>query len=235
MNNLIGISGKMGSGKDLLTEILQYYYWREELLGVLDSLSADTLIVPYSPGILNEINPSFFHENKKFADAIKDTVCNWIGCTRLELEGRDFKERPLSSDWWYYESREDKERTPYSKHIITTYDLIKLTPRIILQRLGTEGGRDAIHPNIWVNTLLGKYKPSDRWIISDCRFPNEADAIKEKGGVVVRINRPSLDLSDERNNHTSETALDRYSGFDHVFINDGTINDLVGKVEAWMS
>lgn len=76
-----------------------------------------------------------------------------------------------------------------------------MTPRLLMQLLGTECGRHIIHPNVWINALFADYKPTGEfnhihdatiypnWIITDVRFPNEVKAIKERDGIVIRINR----------------------------------------------
>src|SRR5690606_14624433 len=93
----------------------------------------------------------------------KDCVCVILGCTRKQLEDRDFKEKELGEEWWVHEILPEhgfgKIIIPYTgsdseKHL----SIIKLTPRLILQLLGTEGGRMIIHSNIWVNALFSDYK-----------------------------------------------------------------------------
>jgi hypothetical protein len=61
-----------------------------------------------------------------------------------------------------------------------------------------------------------------RWIITDVRFKNEAEAIVRRGGVLIRVNRPS----DQTDNHPSETDLDSYN-FGYVLNNTGSVEDLV--------
>ena len=100
-----------------------------------------------------------------------------------------------------------------------------ITNRQLLQKLGTEVGR-AISPNIWVDCLLKCYKPEKYWIITDVRFENEANAIKEKDGVLIRINRDT----GYQDNHASETALDNYEHFDAVIDNNGSLKDLIDNV-----
>jgi hypothetical protein len=68
------------------------------------------------------------------------------------------------------------------------------------------------------------------WIITDMRFPNEMQAIKANGGITIKVVRPHdkeipLDL------HPSETALDDVE-FDYEIVNDGTLEDLIEKVEG---
>jgi hypothetical protein len=65
------------------------------------------------------------------------------------------------------------------------------------------------------------------WCITDMRFPNEMDAVKERGGITIRVVRPGT----ESGTHPSETALDEAT-FDYEIINDGEIVDLIEKVKT---
>lgn len=237
-NNLIAISGKLGSGKDEVASMI------------------------------NDLVKSHY-EVKKFAGKLKDIVCLLLGCTREDLEDRDFKNTELSKDWWYYLSPANKMISYKEKYIIDgkdcplpASDLVKLTPRLLLQLLGTECGRNIIHPNIWCNSLFAEYRPLDdskranlgnvidysdcefpNWLISDIRFSNEAIALKERGGVIIRINRPRVGIEHMNDGskrlaqnpieeHESETGLDDYKDFDFVIENDGTLEDLKEKVKT---
>lgn len=99
--------------------------------------------------------------------------------------------------------------------------------RRLLQRLGTEAGRKTIGEDVWARALLDTGVPV-KLVISDVRFPNEADAIRALGGLVVRVERPGMGPV---NDHESEVALDHYD-FDAVIDNDGSIVDLANKLEA---
>ncbi len=83
--------------------------------------------------------------------------------------------------------------------------------RGLLQRLGTEGGRQCISDTVWVDALVSKVRIG-RWAITDCRFPNEARAVADAGGEMWRINRPGITPVTA---HPSETALDDWP-FDRV-------------------
>ncbi|MFS8158836.1 MAG: hypothetical protein ACMG6E_01230 [Candidatus Roizmanbacteria bacterium] len=88
--------------------------------------------------------------------------------------------------------------------------------------------RQHLHPDIWVIPVLqqclrGAREGIDLTIISDCRFKNEANAIREAGGKVIRINRDIESYDGRDPNHISETDLDDYPDFDAVILNDGTI------------
>lgn len=104
-------------------------------------------------------------------------------------------------------------------------------------KVGTEVMRDNAHPNIWVNSLFSSYRnpsPSEvenkvlgysKWIITDVRFLNEVEAIKERGGIMIRIDRTSY-YTDNIASHESEMALDHYSDWDFRIFNEGTLSQL---------
>ena len=98
--------------------------------------------------------------------------------------------------------------------------------RGLLQRLGTDAGRTVLGDEIWIDTLFFSDHGA-RIVVPDVRFPNEADAIKSRGGFMVRVNRPGVGPV---NGHQSETALEDYA-FDYVIENDREIEDLAGPVD----
>jgi hypothetical protein len=122
------------------------------------------------------------------------------------------------------------------------------TIREFLQTLGTECLRDNLSKNIWTAALFADYKAKwvptgdsvaeedvslekeyPNWIITDMRFPNELEAVEEREGITIRVNRNNGTRAIDVNPHPSETALDD-AEFDYVIENDGTIEDLVEKV-----
>ena len=111
-----------------------------------------------------------------------------------------------------------------------------MSVRELLQKLGTEAIRDGLHPNAWVNALMCEYKrpklseynPSN-WIITDVRFPNELEAVKDVKGLTLKVVRPVEKSKTPARLHPSETSLDK-AEFDYTIINDGSIEDLIEKV-----
>lgn len=114
-----------------------------------------------------------------------------------------------------------------------------LTPRQILQRLGSDVARN-IHPDTWVRYLMNQIKnksilvpspnrtspinfcvkgASEKYAVVDVRFQNEAQAILDNGGVLIRIVRPSLKSVDE---HISETEGDDIE-VNSTILNDSTL------------
>ena len=94
--------------------------------------------------------------------------------------------------------------------------------RELLQRLGTEVGRNILGEDIWVETALRKIEPGKRYVITDVRFPNEFKAIQKLGGTLVRIYRQGYGPV---NDHPSEHALDAYTA-DVSIDNNGTVIEL---------
>lgn len=69
------------------------------------------------------------------------------------------------------------------------------------------------------------------------RFPNEAEAIKAKGGILIRIEGdPQKQQGDgtRDDSHPSETALDNYDGFDFIIQNTGSLDALKGAVQLML-
>jgi len=98
--------------------------------------------------------------------------------------------------------------------------------RALLQRFGTQAGREILGEDIWVDTALRNL--SERTVFTDVRFQNEADAIRSHHGIVIRVERPGVGPI---NSHSSETGLDGYP-FNAVIQNDGTVDDLHANVTA---
>ena len=112
---------------------------------------------------------------ESFANSLKDAVSSVFGWERELLEGRtkqsrEWREQP--DPWW-------------STRLGQT-----ITPRYVLQYWGTEVCRKAYHDDIWIASLENKIRNSrDDIVISDCRFPNEIEAIKRAGGIVIKVVR----------------------------------------------
>lgn len=109
-----------------------------------------------------------------FADGLKDSVSVIFGWPRELLEGdtddsRKFRE--TKDEWW-------SSKLGYS-----------VTPRKMLQLMGTEAGRNVFHEDIWVHSVARRCELLENVVIPDTRFPNEIDFIRKAGGFVVRVVR----------------------------------------------
>ena len=111
----------------------------------------------------------------------------------------------------------------------TTINWIGKTVRELLQGIG-QGLRDAIDPNLWVKILFANTEGWTNYIIADVRYSNEIKAIKERNGILLRIDRKGAGAG----NHSSETALDNYKEWDVHIENNGSIEDLFEAMKIFI-
>jgi len=236
---LIGINGKIGSGKDTIGSIMQ-------CLMNHPKISNTDLLYIINNNIVSETSKC---EIKKFAGKLKQIASLLTGIPVENFEDQEFKKALLDAEWGSVQQIPLNSIPPFADMQFN----VMMSVREFLQKLGTEAMRDGLHENVWVNALFADYKHSKtcnckkgcrcahdlpNWIITDMRFPNELEAVVEKGGITIRVvRRQTIVLDgakytigvDPYNEHPSETALDG-AEFDYEIINDGTIEDLVEKV-----
>ena len=214
---IIGINGKIGSGKDTIGLIIQGLFLTRR----------------------NELS-----EIKKFAGKLKQTASLLTGIPIEKFEDQEFKKQYMPEEWNSFVSVDFPEMTGEeikdSDSILVETTYKRMTYREFLQRLGTEAMRDGLHENVWVNALFADYvetesifrgkviekDPLPNWIITDMRFPNEMKAVVERGGLTIKVVRPGVLVG----THASEIALDD-SEFNYEIENNGTIKDLIEKVK----
>jgi hypothetical protein len=182
-----------------------------------------------------EMDPTW--QVKKFSNKLKQVASILTGVHPDKFEDQLFKNTPLSDDWFVWDYKTIAGGTLTEPTFSVDPKLRSMTARELLQKLGTEAIRNGLHDNAWVNALMidyvGMYDiDTDRttypkWIITDCRFHNEAFAVRDRGGIIVRVNRTGVFPI---NSHISETAIDKYD-FDYVINNDGDIEELRTKVK----
>lgn len=171
---------------------------------------------------------------ESFARSLKDAVAAVFGWDRDMLEGRTKQSREWREqvDFWW------------SNRLG-----MKITPRWVLQNWGTEVCRQGFHDDIWIASLENKLRHSeDNVVISDCRFPNEINAIKNNNGIIMWVQRGSLpdwyDIALDSNKgnlkafkymedigiHPSEW---KWIGteFDIVIDNNSSLNSLYDQIE----
>ena len=173
---------------------------------------------------------------ESFANSVKDACATIFGWNRAMLEGdtqesRAWREQP--DEWW-------------SKKLGR-----ELSPRLALQLMGTEAGRDVFHPDLWVHTAMRRCEnaPYHNYVIADVRFPNEIDAIRNSGGKIIRVRRGpdpvwwGEALATNRSKHHNMMAQYypdvHYSewawigcDYDISLTNDGSLEDLVRIVDS---
>ncbi|UIS25235.1 putative deoxynucleotide monophosphate kinase [Erythrobacter phage vB_EliS-L02] len=127
------------------------------------------------------------YENIKFAGALKDMLR-----ALLSYQGVDHGtiERMVEGDL-------KEEPSEY---------LSGQTPRWAMQTLGTEWGRNLIANGLWVDVTIRRAMAGDQVVITDCRFPNEKEAIEKVGGVVLGITADWI--TPVEGEHESEALID---------------------------
>ena len=165
-----------------------------------------------------------------FADKLKDAVASMFDWDRNMLEGqtaesRNWREKP--DEFWTNEIGKD------------------ITPRLVLQRFGTECMRQGLYDGIWVSMAKKKIldNPNTNWIIPDVRFPNEVKMIKEIYGSVWRVTRGKdpqwfqhfkEEGVEPKSIHPSEYAWAN-TDFDYFIENNSTIDSLNKSVDDVIS
>jgi ABC-type oligopeptide transport system ATPase subunit len=200
---ILALSGKSGSGKDIVGKIIQYLTDKDK--GGYSHPDSQDDFETYCKNFKQKYCD---WKIKKYAGKVKEIASLLTGIPIEMFEDQDFKRKQMSEGW-------------------------EMTYREFLQKLGTEAMRNGLHTNVWVNALFADYispKMSktniSNWIITDMRFPNEMESVVKRKGITIRINRPEINLLD----HPSETSLDT-AEFDYTINNSGTIEELIKKVK----
>ena len=242
---IIGVSGYSGSGKDTVGMIIQYLNCNN-----VGNVSIEEAIKDYKEHEWWLEDQSGW-EIRKFAGKLKDIAEHLTGIPIEKFEDQEFKKTNLGPEW------DVPSKVTLVDGKIWMDDMRPLTVREFLQNLGTNALRNGLHDNVWVNALMADYKDVNQgddglihekygehdvtivpnpifwseyypnWIITDTRFPNEAQAIKDKEGIVIRVDRPGVKPI---NDHPSETGLDNWN-FDYKIANVSDIFALTQTVE----
>lgn len=225
---IVGISAKMQCGKDTVGKIWQFL---SDPYAMQDQITLEEWLKEYEeiPYDCNKTASTW--EIKKFATKVKIVASILTGIPLADLENDNFKNSPLPKCWNIILSEDDE---------ITLTGVMSV--RELFQKIGTDAIRNNVHQDAWVNALMVDYKPIKHyspyearavssslpnWLITDVRFPNEAKAIKDKKGILIRVERKGCPTSE----HLSETALDSYKDWDYVIDNNGTIDELLEQVQ----
>lgn len=151
-----------------------------------------------------------------FARSLKEGCKVMFGLTQEQLEDRGLKEKVIP--FW------------------------GMSPRKMMQLLGTEAGRNVFGEDVWVKSLINRIEQDQRsnadnlYVISDVRFENEAEAIRNMGGYIVHLKSDILVTTSE-SAHASEAGIQQLPN-DFEIINNGTVRDLTSAaaellVQIW--
>jgi hypothetical protein len=257
---IIGIAGKLQSGKDLVGHIIQYLHDKS-----VYKISTPDTVEDFNRYMENGHDIRSFVKIKKFATAPKHIISIMTGVNSSDFESDEFKNSEMSEEWWYWEDKNGNRISYLPNKDLGVgnlkYKLHRYTYRKFIQEFATDAIRNVIHPDAWVNVLFFDYNPTSRWVITDVRFPNEIDSIVSRGGIVIKVTAPEFYYLNSKTNsiekrrvlvdeeglfpmkendelvqlskyfHTSETAIDNYDNFSYIIDNYGGITELISKVK----
>ena len=183
-------------------------------------------------GTVGDILETQGFSKDSFAKPLKDACSIMFGWPREMLEG----DTEVSRKW-----REEPDSFWSEKFGYT------FTPRLALQLMGTEAGRNVFHQDVWVISLLNRAKGKDV-VVTDVRFKNEINYIQQNGGVIVRVRRGeepewyklaedaaagfSSAIMGMRDKGIHQSEWDWIgSEFNYTIDNDGTVNERGNKVK----
>lgn len=218
---IIGINGKIGSGKDTVGSIIQYLTY-----------GADKANISYNDWdgqpVWGTENNSFHKstwEIKKFAGKLKTIASILTGIPVEMFEDQEFKKTFLSREWDTIVLKPGKRQDGlFGKG---ESEIKQTTVRELLQKLGTEAMRDGLHTNVWVNALFADYVPrlqfeksfhgmkgavpveEPNWIITDMRFPNEMEAVYKREGFTIRVVRQH-DVKIQHSGNPNDYTIEKF-------------------------
>ena len=154
--------------------------------------------------VANILTTEYDFIGDSFASSVKDVCAAIFGWDRQALEGAtdDSRQWRETVDLWW------------SKKL----SIDNFTPRMALQMIGTDIMRGYLHDDIWILSLERRLTTADT-VISDVRFPNEANLIRRLGGKVVSVDRvkPEWYNVAKAANNGEPTALDKmHTTYSHV-------------------
>lgn len=188
--------------------------------------------------VADQLTSQFGFRKDSFATSLKDVCSILFNWPRHLVEG-DTKEsrewREIVDYWWA-----EKLGIP------------NFSPRLALQLIGTDTLRNHFNEGLWFMTLENRIRnnPDQHVVISDVRFPNEIEFIRNRGGIMIRVNRGPLPiwhetaiLANKGNSLAKEAMIKTYSNahfsewawvgskIDYEINNDTTVENLNIQVE----
>ncbi len=189
-----------------------------EEVGILDVERRDQDFIGYASMTIWPYVKSF-----SFADPLKVIAIELFGLSEDQCYGTDKDKNTTVNIKW-------EDIPAYQENWATGF----MTAREFLQCFGTDICR-TIKDTVWVDSCINRILETgtELAIVSDCRFPNEVDAVQKAGGKVIRLTR-----NNHPDSHASEQALNDFDGFDYTLDNsemniDETNKALLKVLREW--
>lgn len=180
------------------------------------------------------------------ADKLKDICSEVFEISRKDMDNPDLKEKqfsiPISINPTHIDSLlTTLQRDGYVFDYDAKYETIfksfqgknLKSIRDMLQVVGTDICRTYIKDDLWLTYIQNFIKTFDgSVVITDARFKNERDYLKNLGAILILVKRPGLENT---SSHISENQLGDDSEYDVVITNDDSITCLQSSVNMWFS
>lgn len=143
----------------------------------------------------------------------------------VEFRGQKYSEQPFAGPLKCMLASIGVDVSDLSKNAPVPFLDGRITPRVMMQTLGTEWGRSLL-PDLWLKVWQHELDDAAHTVcVPDVRFDNEAELIRSLGGVIVHIQRkPTADMLAVPA-HASEAGIKRVKG-DIIFRNDRGIEKM---------
>ena len=221
--SIYAFKGESGSGKTLAANMFLNLYLEE-----VDNYQQFHSYYDYTH---NDI--SYLPEPFSFADPLKEFLSDSLNIPLECFHESDYKDKYFLKlpEMTFAKEVDDFE------HIYNVQDFAENNGlnnvkgytklRYIMQYVGTELIKNKFWSKAWINQRFQYFTIHRSYIIDDCRFKDESDAVYEKGGVCIRIIRKKEFLN--KYNHASEQIYE--DNRDIIIMNDGTEEDLFNKIK----
>ena len=173
-----------------------------------------------------------------FADELRETVVHATGFDMSlfldrSTKDKDFKEAYILSSEVITKFCNYLDYGSKSQELIDELSGLELkSPRHILQFMGTEVGRQKLHPLIWIDRFRVRIAPLGSIVSPDARFSNERDCVKDLGGTMFWVDRESVKPKPGHISENDKWSIDKY---DVVVYNNNGIFELKHELGLWWS
>lgn len=226
---LIGIAGVAHSGKNEVAKMIDYI-----------QISNFHNFKQYEKASKDFYFP-IVYEFESFANKLKTILCSLYSIPRNYLEITEYKENyyylfdknivvskdELSEEYFIYDIP-CPLNVSLSKYINIQNKKVAIKLRNLMQYFGTDIIRNNLGDDVWIYACLKRINVNIlrgyRFIITDVRFPNEAKAIKDNNGILIKVVRNN----EIDNNHESE-KIDFDA--DITIINNGSLENLFNNIK----
>jgi cytidylate kinase len=194
--NLIGISGKMGSGKDTAAMLIKRILSNKEL--------TDNTIAHLVKNPNGTVQDNSGWQIKKFSTKLKEVVAVLTGAPVEKLDDQNFKKHMIGEHW-----------------DMTFRELMqKIGTEAMRNVINQDVWVNSLFDSHDEYKTYGEFR---KWIITDVRFKNEAAAIKSRKGIILRIENDRCDKSDhtsetELDNFSFDYTIDNNSSIEDLAI-----------------